>query len=389
MEATLKLPERDGFFAFELQFFHPIACDYIYNTLLPRMLSLIPKFDANLATIRLLLAEFKCARPSASDFPPSRPEMIWQPSTLLYHFGATFDWMSSIHKDGYNVPSSYLEEFGTVIDTYSSSAQARKVKGLIRQGVAWGSKAVAIHSLYSVWSGSSMSYICWILRCGLEQCLLPEALERLKSETSRSEVNMLLTAAVSSRVDFVRRLLRDGRTPQETVGIFLSDLRGLQVHDFPNQRVGTSIWMVFLWKFAEGQLNNQGNEVPSLILEEFLNHRVDSVIRSSTAQPDSTYASSHSDCAEVYVLSLSELVNLRQLPNKITLQKKLKNKERLWRQFATKMTAWPRMETRHPWSDLPYKALTLELVDSRPDLYLDSIITKSDQLSAPFSFILL
>lgn len=392
LEVTHRPSEKDEFFAFELQFFHRTACDYIYKTLLPRMLTLVPGFDVNIATIRLLLAEFKCARPSASDFEHSRGNKYWKPSSLLLHFKATFDWMSAIHKAGCNIPSVYLEEFGHVLKGYYNSAQAFKWSGTGHEGIIWGSKMVTLNLIPEVvWCGRPISYICWIVRFGLEDCLRPEALETLQREIqSGSKVNLLLTASICNRVGLVRRLIREGRTPCEIVPVFLRGFRGLTADGFTDRYATTSIWLVFVWNFAVHQLKSHVQEESSLILEEFLNHGVDTdvqfVMRSSVAELEARQLDGHDGDDKVFVASLLDLITLRQLPNAKALLKKLKPNDKLWKWVATQITDRTVIATQQLLPGIKYERLTLELVDLHPDLYLDRIIARSDRLDAHFRF---
>ncbi|OJJ84829.1 uncharacterized protein ASPGLDRAFT_1517109 [Aspergillus glaucus CBS 516.65] len=91
LEVTHQQHQQDKYFAFEVRFTHRTAYDYIFNTWLPRMQKRTPKFDINLATVQLLLAQFKHARARPADVEPWPPVQLWKPTNLLHHFQSTFD----------------------------------------------------------------------------------------------------------------------------------------------------------------------------------------------------------------------------------------------------------------------------------------------------------
>lgn len=246
LEVTHQQHQQDKYFAFEVRFTHRTAYDYIFNTWLPRMQKRTPKFDINLATVQLLLAQFKHARARPADVEPWPPVQLWKPTSLLHHFQSTFDWISAINKAGYAIPSQYLEEFGKFLEGYARCVRIpTKERRSPLQNVRWGSKMAAIYSLHMAWTARPLSYICWLLRYGLEQCLSPDALDRLECQYTNiaGGANLLLSAAIYKRVDFVRSLLGKGHTPNESVSVLLSDLRRT---DPPMEYRTTTVWFIFL-----------------------------------------------------------------------------------------------------------------------------------------------
>ncbi|ODM21607.1 hypothetical protein SI65_02451 [Aspergillus cristatus] len=175
-----------------------------------------------------------------------------------YQYESTFDWISAINRAGYAIPLQYLEEFGNILDNYAYIQHPKS------QGVRWATKMVAVYSLHRARSGRPLSYLCWLLGYGLEQNLFPSTLNNLEMKTQSQDTkndikdaNLLLTAAICNRVDFVRSLLRKGRTPADNMDIFLSDFRRSGP---PRVHRRTTVWMVFLWYFVDTVLNSREDD---------------------------------------------------------------------------------------------------------------------------------
>jgi hypothetical protein len=265
------------YFSCRAQFFHRSARDYILNFRRQEMQNRNPKFDVNKSIIRLLLAEFKFAPAGFHElqlFGVGR-------SPLERHFHDSFVWMSSIHKTGYIIPSEYLESFGKAL---VSSYAGRKIDNDIVQYPCerstcqcprWGYQVLFYERIAFDASYSEISYICWIVWLGLEKCLEPEVLTSLIPQVSLPDrPNLLLTASMLGRLDIVRRLLRDGWTPNAKIGVHVGDFLSTNVPKL------STIWMVFLHWFARQALEtilpqkNAGlsDNFPliSLVLEAFL-----------------------------------------------------------------------------------------------------------------------
>lgn len=246
LEIVRQPHQQDKYFSFEIRFIHRTAYYYILNTQQPQMQKRTTDFDINLATVRLLLTQLKHARARPADLVPSSG-VLCEPRTLMYQYESTFDWISAISRAGYAIPSQYLEEFGNVLDDYAYFQHPKS------QGVRWGTKMVAIYLVHLAVSGRPLSYLCWLLQYGLEHHLLPSTLNNLglktKSQHTKNndigDANLLLTAAICNRVDFVRSFIRKGRTPAENLDVFLSDFR----RSVPPRAHRTTVWMVFLWFF--------------------------------------------------------------------------------------------------------------------------------------------
>lgn len=359
-----------------------------------------PKFDINLATVQLLLAQFKHARAGPADVEPWPPVQLWKPTSLLHHFQSTFDWISAINKAGYAIPSQYLEEFGKFLEGYARCVRIpTKERRSPLQNVRWGSKMAAIYSLHMAWTARPLSYICWFLRYGLEQCLSPDALDRLECQYTNiaGGANLLLSAAIYKRVDFVRSLLGKGHTPNESVSVLLSDLRRT---DPPVEYRTTTVWFIFLWYFVDTLLRDRNISVPSLVLEEFLDcGNVDCDVQfviCSSSLSTSQYKEleigkgnpTQNDSKEAYAISLLRVVELRNLPNVETLKIRESNPWWSWSLLGTKLAPWVKIQSRRDYLDPRCRGLTAKDIRPKSDLYLDTIVTKTDRLDAPFSFIL-
>lgn len=396
LEVVQQPHQQDKYFAFEIRFIHRTAYYYILNTQQPQMQKRTIDFDIKFATIRLLLTQLKHARARPADLVPS-PGVLCESRTLMYQYESTFDWMSAISRAGYAIPSQYLEEFGNVRDDYTYIQHPES------QGVRWGTKMVTIYFVNLARSGRLLSYLCWLLQYGLEHHLLPSTLGNLelKAESQHTnnnnnnnninigDANLLLTAAICYRTDFVRRLIRKGRTPAENMDVYLSDFR----RSGPPRVHRTTVWIVFLWYLVDTLLNSIDDaKLPCLVLEDFLDCRglccdVLFVIRSRQVERKAKGESSLIDNPpKTYSISLLEAVELRTPPNVETLRTKLREKNPWWcrNQLGAKLTPWSGVRSGREYFNLKHRGLPTKDVHSKSDLYLDSIITKTNRLDAPF-----
>ncbi|KAJ5091297.1 hypothetical protein NUU61_006167 [Penicillium alfredii] len=119
--------------------------------------------------------------------------------------------------------------------------------------------------------GLVLPYIPWLLSFGLEDDLSSDTLNNQKSQGFFPGYNLLLSAAIYRRVELMRQLLQEGRTPQQTVDIVLNgDLRDYGANETENGRA--SVWMIFLNFFASEWYRCPES---SQILEEFVQVDVD------------------------------------------------------------------------------------------------------------------
>lgn len=83
------------------------------------------------------------------------------------------------------------------------------------------------------------------------------------------------------------------------------------------------------------QLKSHVKEESSLILEDFLNHGVDTnvqfLMHSSVPDHGVKYSNGPRGDDIVFIASLLDLVSLRELPNAKSLQGKLESNDKLWR----------------------------------------------------------
>ncbi|OJJ84828.1 uncharacterized protein ASPGLDRAFT_1475509 [Aspergillus glaucus CBS 516.65] len=164
----------------------------------------------------------------------------------------------------------------------------------------------------------------------------------------------------------------------------------------------TTVWFIFLWYFVDTLLRDRDASVPSLVLEEFLNCgnvdcNVQFVICSSSLST-SQYKeldigkgnSTQEDSKEAYAISLLRVVELRNLPNVETLRTKIRERNPWWSwsQLGTKLAPWVKIQSGRDYLDPRCRGLTAKDIRPKSDLYLNNIVTKTDRLNAPFSFIL-
>lgn len=100
--------------------------------------------------------------------------------------------------------------------------------------------------------------------------------------------------------------------------------------------------------------------------------------------------STQEDSKEAYAISLLRVVELRNLPNVETLRTKIRERNPWWSwsQLGTKLAPWVKIQSGRDYLDPRCRGLTAKDIRPKSDLYLDSIVTKTDRLDAPFSFIL-
>ncbi|OQE12888.1 hypothetical protein PENFLA_c060G01761 [Penicillium flavigenum] len=124
---------------------------------------------------------------------------------------------------GYNVPSRFLEEASRIVQHHTPTVVSkRKVlpgnEILEPEGHIFGQNFERIGRQWLTLKAlnHSPAFLCEVVQHGLERFLSPDLMSLLKHQNSMSGPNILLAAAMQvTSVEFVRELLREGRTPRE------------------------------------------------------------------------------------------------------------------------------------------------------------------------------
>lgn len=258
--------EGDGhdYFSFEIQFLHRSARDYIVNTRKAQMQARMPKFDAIRGTFRLWLAELKFALPTLHDYRPR----VWgkfggEGGAIRKAVTSLFAVMGNAHqKRGYDISPRFLEEASRTIEHHARATEKRtkippadetsKFKGHI-----WGENSERIGRMRLLIRGSNHSpdFLCEVVGHGLQQFLSPDLMTRLKQQNLASGPNLLLVAAQSNGLELVKQLLHEGRTPREMVPmepIRPFDDNWEEMMAIPSSKAANSVWVIFLYILAEG-----------------------------------------------------------------------------------------------------------------------------------------
>ncbi|KAJ0415404.1 hypothetical protein BJY00DRAFT_265446 [Aspergillus carlsbadensis] len=286
--------ETDGhdYFTHQVQFLHRSARDYIVNTRKAQMEARIPDFDVIPRILRLLLAELKLALPSLYD---NRPRVRGihgvQGGNIRIAVHRLYTVMRSAYEScGYDVPSRLLEEAGRIVEHHSETAERRTEPSGAEQmpgikGHIWGGNLQRVGTTWCTLreSNHSPDFLCELVYRGLHGFLSPDLLRHLKQQNADTGANLLLVAATSDSLQLVQQLLREGRTPKELVAMepiypFGRNWEGLPT--IPPSQATNSVWLVFLYRVVESFLlsghRSHGEKDDTIgSLDEFLRYDVD------------------------------------------------------------------------------------------------------------------
>lgn len=407
--------EQDGhdYFTYEVQFLHRSAREYIVNTREAQMRARMPDFDIYSGIFRLLLAEFKFALPTLHDTKPRVWAIGGEGGPLRKALRELFTVMNTAHEFcGYNELSSFLEEASQIVrhhtHTVESSTQILPRNDIPEpKGHIWG---VNLQRIGDEWctqreSNHSPDFLCEIVNRHLHQHLSPDLMSSLKQQNSISGPNLLLVAATrSDSLEIVTDLLHEGRTPREMVP--MEPIRPLDRSNpessttIPAPQATISVWLIFLYNFTENYLLHGGTrDIENRRLEEFLQYDVDRdvlfVVRifeqNELADDDPTPEKKGGKSPERVAFDLRELLELMEPPNIETLRLKLVSREIREDPLEVRPSSGPPI--LHHQGSL---SKTLEAIVATGkispyvrfgnNLCLESVITPSERLDAPFAF---
>lgn len=411
--------ERDGhdYFTYEVRFLHRSARDYIVNTREAQMRARIPDFDVYSGILRLLLAEFKFALSTLHDTKPRVWAIGGEGGPLRRALHVLFTVMCAAHEVcGYDVPSRFFEEASRIVQHHTQTVgsitevlpgnEMPEPKGYI-----WGENLQRIGRewLTRRESNHSPDFLCEVVQRDLHHFLSPDLMIRLKQQNSTSGPNLLLTAATRSKnLEFVQSLLREGRTPGESVPI--EPIRPLDRTNFgssttiPAPQATASVWLIWLYCFVEHYfLAGCSYEPENRCLEEFLQYDVDRdvlfVVRifDSSAKPneptdnDQTSDESSGESDERVAFELLEFLELVEPSNMETLRTKLSSKgTRELRPEVAPIYGPPIPHKRGSLSEALEAIVASDKISRHfsfgPCLCLESVITASERLDVPFGF---
>ncbi|KAJ5267386.1 hypothetical protein N7478_010194 [Penicillium angulare] len=247
----------------------------------------------------------------------------------------------------------------------------------------------------------------------MQHLFSPDLITALKKQNSISGPNILLTSTRhSGDVDFIRELLRDGRSPLEKIR--MEPIRPFDRVDreawttIPAPQAEVSLWLLFLYGLVEDYiLKGRADKKESECLEEFLKCDVDCDVffivrilnlskrKKKPADDDEKYEESGENVNpdELVAFKLVEFLELMRPSNLDGLLKQISS--------LRKPAQYDRSEvTRPSGCSVPYKrgtlAKTLEDIVATGkkhrhfgfgvSLCVESVITPSERLDVPFAF---
>ena len=379
--------EGRPYFAHEVYFLHRTVRDYIVNTRRDQMQNRVPEFNDHVGIIRLLLADFKFARPSTEDLIPKSAPYA---SPIRTQLDSIFTALIFAKKAGEtDVIPGFLEQAEKIVAGHAQPAEPFDGQDYKNKGYLRGKNTeVALDARWLTVTESEdhqPCFLCQTLVRGLYSYLAPRLLSRLKKENSVSGPNLLLIASRSDEVDLVRELLREGRSPKEMVAMekMFSPLANQVSGTIVTPKGPISVWLLYLYRYF--------SEYPSqtktaLVLESFLDSGADRDVefiirkrshKNPSLSEDHTTANKDTEPQETYILDLLEMVELMEPPTLDDLRGKLISRspnsdrrdsfERVWKSVEAEKTG-----EAHDW-------LLLEF-------YIESIVTPTERLDLPFSY---
>ncbi|KAJ5291921.1 hypothetical protein N7478_001172 [Penicillium angulare] len=283
--------ESDGhdYFTHEVQFLHRSVREYIVNTREAQMRQRMPDFDVPSAIIRLLLAEMKFALPTKHDAKPRTWTAGGEGGPLRRNLHIFFTIISAAHEKCGHVPRPrFFEEASSIVQHHGKFAgfqpENEPESGVPEpKGHLFGQNLQRIGDEWSIRRASNHppDFLCEALNRNMQRFLSPDLMAALKKQNSISGPNLLLAGTRHSNdLDFIRELLREGRSPLEKIR--MEPIRPFDPVDRENYKTITapkpevSLWLLFLYGIVEdyilaGSADKDENET----LEEFLKCDVD------------------------------------------------------------------------------------------------------------------
>ncbi|KAJ6190241.1 hypothetical protein N7519_000262 [Penicillium mononematosum] len=398
------------YFTYRVQFLHRSARDYIVNTREAQMRARIPDFDVYSGIFRLLLAEFKFALFTREDMQPAHWE---KDGPLRMALDTLFSVMCAAHAHcGYNVPSRFLEEANRIVQHHTQTVVSRR-KVLPGneipepEGHIFGRKFERIGRQWLTLKSSNHSpdYLCEVVQRGLEQFLSPDLMSLLKHQNSISGPNLLLAAAAMkvTSVEFVRELLREGRTPREMVT--MEPIHAIdRAEPIPATQATVSVWLMFLYCVVEHYLLARSiTDAENGCLEEFLQYDVDRdvlfVVRifassdkpNEPADDDQAPERKSGELDEIVAFDLLEFLELVEPSKMKSLRMKLSSNGTRSDRHEVMPISGPPIAYRRGSLSKALRSIVApdnSIVDLGflSHLCLESVITPSERLDVPFAF---
>ncbi|CAL5875049.1 uncharacterized protein PFLUO_LOCUS9352 [Penicillium psychrofluorescens] len=377
------------YFAHDVHFLHRTVRDYILNTRRDQMQSRVPEFNDHVGIIRLLLADFKFARPSKEDLIPKSTPYT---SPIRMQLELIFTALTYAEKAGKtDVISGFLEQAWQIVAGHAQPAEPFDGQDYERKGYLRGQNLeVAVANCWLTIRESEDQKPCFLCQTvvrGLYSYLSPRLLSHLKKENSVSGPNLLLVASRSDDVDLVRHLLREGRSPKEMVAMekMFSTLANQVSGTLMTPKGPISVWLLYLYLYFNEFLSQRYSKT-ALVLESFLDSGADQdvefIIRKrSHKYPDLSIdkrtANKNTESQETYLIDLLELLELIEPPNLVDIRGKLISRS-------------PNSDRRDSFEHV-CKCLMTEKKGEAPfglldELYVESIVTPTERLDLPFSF---
>ncbi|KAJ6084565.1 hypothetical protein N7486_011365 [Penicillium sp. IBT 16267x] len=377
------------YFAHDVHFLHRTVRDYIVNTQRDQMQSRVPEFNDHVGIIRLLLADFKFARPSKEDLIP-KPTQYAPPIRMQLEL--IFTALGYAKEAGKtDVIPGFLEQAEKIVAGHAQPGELFDGQDCERKGYLRGENVeVALDDCWLTTRESEDKRPCFVCQTvvrGLYSYLAPHLLSRLEKENSVSGPNLLLVASRSDEVDLVRRLLREGRSPKEMVAMekMFSPLANQVSGTIMTPKGPISVWLLYLYLYFEEFLSRRDSKT-ALVLENFLDSGADRdvefIIRKRSHKypgPSVNYstANKNTEPQETYIIDLLELLELIEPPNLVDIRGKLISRS-------------PNSDRRDSFEPA-CKSLMNEKKGEAPfgvldELYVESIVTPTERLDLPFSY---
>lgn len=398
------------YFVYEVRFLHRTAREYLAGTRQREMETRVPDIDVYSGILRLMLAEFKFARPTLRDLSRNLSQYGSRGGPLRTHLNKTITVMQSAIAQGYEIPRRILEEFSTIasghaqpVDTPQQDSRCQTECHLRGQNLQT--------SLSDCWptirESNYPSCIFSEFTLRSMQALLPPDLRcQLKRQTLESGPNLLLVACDSGDVELVLELLQDGRTPGEIVELEVvyghcedpgqGDTKGAET---------ASVWLLCLSRFGYSCLSMR-NHTRSVIVELLLRAGADGNVQFIITKRSSeglqrevtndTLAGANAEqvTGRKYVMSLLELVELVEPPNLKEIRAILESR-RSWWDRLTRWTLTSNLQNVEDDESESFKRVYKSALPAEGtyapfgilgDFYIESVITPSERLDLPFSF---
>ncbi|KAJ5096878.1 hypothetical protein N7456_007599 [Penicillium angulare] len=415
--------ESDGheYFTHDVQFLHRSVREYIVNTREAQMRQRTPNFDVPSSIIRLLLAEMKFALPTKHDFKPRTWLAGGEGGPLRRNLHIFFTVISAAHEKCDHVPSPRIfEEASSIVQHHGKIAEfqleIRPTNDIPEpKSHLFGMNLQRIGDEWSMQRASNYpaDFLCEAVNRNMQHFFPPDLMAALKKQNSISGPNLLLTSTRhSGDVDFIRELLRDGRSPLERIR--MEPIRPFDRVDretcttIPAPQAEVSIWLLFLYGIVEDYiLKGRADKKENQCLEEFLKCDVDCdvlfIVRILNLSKRKKKLAEHDEkCGEsdesvnpdeLVAFELVEFLELVKPPNLETLLKQIPN--------LGKPDHQDKSEVIHSSGCLvPYKrgslAKTLDEIVAAGkkhrhfgfgvSLCVESVITPSERLDVPFAF---